>query len=285
MIELLHLSDIHFGPRHRPEVSAGVLTLLEHRRPHLVIISGDLTHCAKPVQFREAKAFRDAIEGRIGVPTLAVPGNHDVPMYRVWERIFRPYGAYRRHYAPELEPTFDDDNILALGVNSAFNWTVKDGRVTRNQLRRLDQRLAASRPEQAKVIVIHHPLVPAPRFDNRRVVGRAVEMAALFAEHRVDAVLAGHFHQAFISTTEAYYPSGRVPVPLIHSGTSTSSRGRGSEHGHCTANWLRIDAHAIAIERLGWSNHNEAFVRWSEHRLARPGHASGVEPPALGPVA
>ncbi len=282
MIELLHLSDVHFGPRHRPEVSSGVLDLLERRRPHMVIVSGDLTQRAKPEQFREAHAFRKTIEDDLALPTLSVPGNHDVPMYRVWERLFSPYGAYRRHFDRDLEPTFSDDALLVVGVNSAFNWTVKDGRVTTRQLRDIDHRLAAARPGQAKIVVLHHPLVPPPRYDNRRVVGRAVELAALMAEHRVDAVLAGHIHQAFTATTETYYPSGRPAVPLIQSGTSTSSRGRGVERGQCTANWLRIDDTSLDVERIRWSNQASAFVRWSAHRFARPSCADGIEPASLG---
>src|SRR5688572_32340851 len=38
--------------------------------------------CAKPEQFQEARAFVDSIP----VPTIVVPGNHDVPLYRIWER-------------------------------------------------------------------------------------------------------------------------------------------------------------------------------------------------------
>ena len=55
------------------------------------MISGDLTQRARPEQFQAARHWVD----RIPVPTLVVPGNHDVPLYRVWERVFAPFGAYR----------------------------------------------------------------------------------------------------------------------------------------------------------------------------------------------
>jgi DNA repair exonuclease SbcCD nuclease subunit len=83
-------------------VSQGVLELIDRNRPDLVVISGDLTQRARPEQFRQAREFVD----RIPVPSLAVPGNHDVPLYRVWERIFSPYGCYRKHFSPDLEPVW-----------------------------------------------------------------------------------------------------------------------------------------------------------------------------------
>src|SRR3954453_23307871 len=97
---ILHISDVHFGPPHLPRVSEGVLELIDRLRPGFVVVSGDLTQRAKPEQFRQARAFVDRIES-LGVPTLTVPGNHDVPLYRVWERIFNPYGCYKKYFSPE----------------------------------------------------------------------------------------------------------------------------------------------------------------------------------------
>src|ERR1700728_3239791 len=109
---LLHCSDVHFGPKHLPAVTAGLLALIEARRPDLVVVSGDLTQRAKPAQFRAAREFVD----RIPVLTLVVPGNHDVPMYRglFLERIFAPFQAYRRCFSADLEPILRDDEMLVV---------------------------------------------------------------------------------------------------------------------------------------------------------------------------
>src|SRR4030095_10141040 len=79
---LLHISDVHFGPPHRPELAEKGLAFVEEHRPAAVVLSGDLTQRAKPKQFQEARRFVD----RLPAPTLVVPGNHDVPLYRLWER-------------------------------------------------------------------------------------------------------------------------------------------------------------------------------------------------------
>lgn len=272
MRQLLHLSDVHCGPHFLPAVAAGAVELAARRRPDVVVVSGDLTQRAKPAQLREARAFLDRFEA-IGIPTLAVPGNHDVPLYRklFLERLLDPYGAYRRHFSAELEPVFEDDELLLIGLNTAHAWTLKDGRLSRERLRRLALRLSAAPPGRARIVVAHHHFVPPPRFDNQRVTRNAVEAVDLMSRWHVELVLSGHLHQAWVGTTEAYYPSGRRPVLLLHTGTSTSSRGRGVERGRNTCNWVVLDDEAIAVSHLAWSADAGRFVETSRHRFPRRG--------------
>ena len=91
MLTLLHLSDLHFGPPFVAEAAEAVVRMADEVDLDAVIVSGDLTQRAKPEQFRDARRF---IERLPDVPTLVVPGNHDVPLYRVWERLTRPHEAY-----------------------------------------------------------------------------------------------------------------------------------------------------------------------------------------------
>lgn len=268
MRELLHISDLHFGPHHLDEVAEGVHGLIRDARPDLVVVSGDLTLRAKPHQFRAARQFVDAIEQKLGIPVLAIPGNHDVPLYRVWERALAPYRAYERDFSANLEPTFEDDEMLVVGVNTAANWTLKDGLVPRRRLKHLADQLATA-GSRFTVVTLHHPLVPAPRFDNRRVFRHAVETANLLVEHGVDLVLAGHHHQWFVTRSDAYYPSGRRGVLLAHCGTTTSSRGRGCERGLNTANRIRLEGEVIEIDQLGWDGEQGRFAVWSQQRHPR----------------
>lgn len=226
-----------------------VLALALERRPDLVVISGDLTQRAKPRQFRDARAWVDRFEDA-GLSTLAVPGNHDVPMYRFWERAGSPFGAYREHFATELEPEHHDDEMAVIGVNTARSLTIRDGLIKTSRLKRLATQLAAVPEHKARIVVAHHHLVPPPRFDTQRVTINAPEIVDLLAEARVDLVLSGHLHQSFIGSTEAYYPRLRSPVLLVHSGTSTSDRGRGCEHGRNTCFWIRIETDGIELSSL-----------------------------------
>lgn len=271
--QLLHLSDIHFGPHHRPNVAKGLLALLRERPADLVVVSGDLTQRAKAAQFQAARAWLDRIRDDLGIPVLAVPGNHDVPAYRVLERMTTPFRAYREHFDETLEPTFEDEALFVVGVNSAHAWTQKDGRLSRAHLRRLDERLMRAPRDKARIVVIHHPLVPAQRFDNQRVLFGADEMATLLARHGVELVLSGHLHQSFTLTSDAYYP-GRTPAALlVNSGTSTSRRGRGCERGRSTCNWIQIEDEQAVVSCLDWRTDVARFVEQSRLHHPRPSRA------------
>lgn len=286
---LIHCSDVHFGPPHLPQVAEGLLRLIEDQRPDLVVISGDLTQRAKPRQFLAARTFVDRIH-RIDrgqgsqVPTLVVPGNHDVPMYRAWERVFNPFGAYRSHFSRELEPVYRDREMLVIGINTAFNWTIKGGRITSRRLREVGGLLAASPPGQLRVVVPHHDLIPPPGVSRRRVLANARRAMELFSAAGVDLVLSGHQHQAYIGTSEELYPQGRSPVIVVHSGTTTSSRGRGGERHLNTCNRIEFDAHSLTVSRYGWQPGLGRFAEQSRHwyprRLVSPYTLEGIAPPA-----
>lgn len=258
MRTLLHISDVHFGPPHLPRVAEGVLELIGEGRPDVVVLSGDLTQRAKPEQFRQARRFVDAIP----VPTVVVPGNHDVPMYRFWERIFTPFAAYRRHFDEELEPIWRDDNLLIVGINTAYNWTLKEGRIRLHRLLEVGRLLAETPESVFKVVVAHHHLIPPPNFGTQTVLGNAYEAMDLFSRAGVDLILSGHLHQSYIGNSEEFYPRGRPPVVVVHSGTTTSNRGRAGERERNSCNWIRFDDASVVVSHLLW---DEGLQRFSEH--------------------
>ncbi|MGH9380789.1 MAG: metallophosphoesterase family protein [Thermoanaerobaculia bacterium] len=272
---LLHISDIHFGPKHLPPVAAGLARLVEERLPDLVVLSGDQTQRAKPRQFRQARQWVNALP----VPVLSVPGNHDVPMYRFWERIAAPYGAYRRHYSRDLEPVWHDEDLIVVGLNTAHGWTVKHGRILPGQLARLRQVLEQLGDDRFRVVVAHHPLAPAPDFRDRSVVRRAAEACRELARLGVHLVLSGHLHIAFLQVLPTPDGAAGDPVALLHAGTAASSRGRGREDGRNTCNWIRVDSDAVVVQRLAWQPDAEAFAVEDERVLPR-----GLEGPLTGQV-
>ena len=265
MRHLLHISDVHFGPPHRPELAEKVLAFAALHRPDAVVLSGDLTQRAKARQFQEARRFVD----RLPAPTLVVPGNHDVPLYRVWERSLSPFRAYQKHFAPELEPIWRDDELLLVGINTAHGWTLKEGRVSLSRLRQVAEIISAAPASLFKVVVAHHHLTPPPRFGTQTVARNAFQAIAAFSEAGVDMVLSGHQHQTYVATSEEFYPSGRAPVIILHAGTTTSSRGRGSELDKNTFNWIRVDDRALRVSHYHWEPSLGEFVEISRHRYPR----------------
>jgi 3',5'-cyclic AMP phosphodiesterase CpdA len=262
---IFHISDVHFGPPHLERVSDGVVEFVEERRPDVVVLSGDLTQRAKPEQFRQARRFVD----RIPVPTIVVPGNHDVPLYRFWERIFTPFGAYRRYFAEELEPVYRDDELLIIGINTAFNWTWKDGRITLARLLEVGELLEEAPEELFKVVVAHHHLIPPPNFGTQRVLSNAFEAIDLFSSVGVDLILSGHLHQAYIGNSEEFYPKGRPPVVILHSGTTTSNRGRMGERERNTCNWIEVGPETMTVSHYRWHPELDRFAEHSRHLYPR----------------
>ena len=64
-------------------------------RADVIVASGDFTQRAKAAQFAAAREFLDRLPH---VPLVVVPGNHDVPLYRVFERLFAPYAQLSEVY-------------------------------------------------------------------------------------------------------------------------------------------------------------------------------------------
>lgn len=102
MARIAHLSDLHFGA-HDPNIVAATEAWLCEQQPDLVIISGDFTQRAKDYQFREASAYVKRLRSA-GLRILAVPGNHDVPLYDVFLRLAAPLRRYRRYIENDLCP-------------------------------------------------------------------------------------------------------------------------------------------------------------------------------------
>jgi 3',5'-cyclic AMP phosphodiesterase CpdA len=249
-------------------VSQGVLDLIERNRPDLVVVSGDLTQRARPEQFLQARQFVDSMIA-MKVPTLTVPGNHDVPLYRVWERIFNPFGCYKKYFSPELEPVYRDDDMLVVGINTAHGWTIKDGRIRLRRLLEVEKLLRATPETVFKVVVAHHHMIPPPNFGTQRVLANAYEAIDLFSSAGVDLILSGHLHQAYIGNSEEFYPKGRPPVVILHSGTTTSNRGRGGERERNTCNWIQFDRESMVVSHYRWHHSLERFAEHSRHWYPR----------------
>ena len=140
MTTIAHLSDIHFG-RVDPEVVEALIETLTAMSPDLVAVSGDLTQRARSGQFRVARRFID----RLPRPLLVVPGNHDVPLFNLAARFIAPFGGYRRHIQDDLEPVFEGDGFIAVGLNSARNFPFHGGgRLNEAQVVRAAERLASA---------------------------------------------------------------------------------------------------------------------------------------------
>lgn len=245
MRTLVHLSDLHFG-----RVDPALLTPLRSRvralAPHLVVVSGDLTQRAKPHEFRAARAFLDALPQ----PRLVVPGNHDVPLYNVFQRFFQPLAKYRRFIAAELQPSYVDEEIAVVGVNTARSNVFKGGRINEAQIERVRGLICDLPGHVTKIVVTHHPFDLPPGHGSRQLVGRARKAMKMFARCGADILLAGHLHESHASDTRLRYKIDDFAALVVQAGTATSTRGRGEANSF---NALRIAHPQVRIERYTWN--------------------------------
>lgn len=268
MRKILHITDVHFGPGHRPDRAAAVQALADRRQPDLVVFSGDLTKRAKARQFRAARRFVDDLPA----PAVVVPGNHDVPLFRLWERVFRPYGAYRKHFAEELEPVWSDEELLVIGVNTAHGWTFTGGRVKRRRIAEIETLLLENAGDRFAIVVLHHPIIPVPGYGSDKVIRNARHVARALSRGGADLVLSGHVHLSHLGTSEVVDPSAESGVPVLFSGTASCARGRGGELAGNSCHWLEIDEADFAIERLVWEPGEAGFVPAEKISMTRENH-------------
>jgi 3',5'-cyclic AMP phosphodiesterase CpdA len=215
-------------------------------RPHLVVVSGDLTQRARPEQFREARAYLDTLPA----PCLVVPGNHDVPLYNVLHRFFRPLARYRHYISPDLEPAHLDGEIAVVGVNTARSAVFKGGRINEQQIERVRQCICRLPNGVTKIVVTHHPFDLPPGHDSRELVGRARKAMRMFASCGADILLSGHLHESHAGDTKLRYKIDGFAALVVQAGTATSTRGRGEANSF---NVLSIDHPRVRVERFAWT--------------------------------
>ena len=197
MARILHLSDLHFGA-HDPRLVAAVENYVDEAQADLVVISGDFTQRARTEQFKEACAFLARIRDG-GHEVLAVPGNHDVPLYDVMRRFLSPLTRYRRFIDHDLCPYHELKDAAVLGINTARSFTFKDGHISHEQIANIRETFARVPIDMPRVMVTHHPLFALPVGDGPEL-GKAMDdqdlALAAIADAGVDLLLAGHNHRA-----------------------------------------------------------------------------------------
>ena len=246
MLTILHASDLQCGRPFLPHAADAFVRFAHELRPDVIVVAGDLTQRAKVSQFRTAKALLELLPA---VPVIVTPGNHDVPVYRVWERALAPYRNWLAVVSPELDSSVRRPGVTFVALNSSAPWTaIVNGRVRARQVEFARRVFDGAPVDDVRVLVIHHHFVPAPDRSAGRPLPGARRLAQDFESMGVDLVLGGHVHETHVNTSRALFPERDGPgVPLIACGTTTSRRGRGSEAGVNSLNVIRVARHEVEV--------------------------------------
>ncbi|MEQ9406350.1 MAG: metallophosphoesterase [Fuerstiella sp.] len=287
IVRLLHISDLHFGPPYVPEVGNALLRIAPDLNVDAIIASGDFTQRAKADQFEAARSFLDRLPD---VPRLCVPGNHDIPLYRVRERLVDPHGLYRQFISPELNPVLSLDDAVIVGIDStAPHSAISNGRIHQWQLETAEKVFAEAPTGVARIVVAHHHFAPAPDYLHDRAMPQAKRAIMRFVEDDVDMILGGHLHRAYIGNTLDFYPGAHRErgIVIVQSGTTTSRRGRGREREKNSFNVIDIDEHTMKITHYLYFDADAGFVPGSRHLFPRgvlplPSYKPSSDEPAAG---
>jgi 3',5'-cyclic AMP phosphodiesterase CpdA len=274
MRKIAHLSDLHFGAVD-PAVVEAAVDAVAAARPHLVVISGDLTQRARSAQFREARAFLE----RLPRPRIVVPGNHDVPLWNILARGWTPLTKYRAIIGEDLAPFYGDQEIAVLGLNTARSFTIKDGRLNREQLAAAETAFAKAAPDAVKMVVTHHPFDQPEAGHSGDIVGRARRAIEAFTALGVDLILSGHLHLTRTGPSTTRYPgSGTL---LVQAGTATSIRRRGEVNSF---NLIEIEYGSALIRRMDWDPQRRVFAEAAFERFKKTGTVWAARETATSPV-
>ena len=256
MSTVLQISDPHFGTEQAPVVNA-LAALAQQQKPDLIVLSGDITQRARPAQFAAARAFVDGL----GIPVLAIAGNHDIPLFDLWTRFRYPYAHYCAAFGSDLEPVHASADLMVVCVNTTRAWRHKDGEVSGLQIDRVARTLAGARPGQLRIVVVHQPVAVTRAEDVPNLLrGHAIALQK-WSTAGADLVMGGHIHLPYVMELHGL----ARPMWAVQAGTAVSSRVR--QEAPNSVNLLRwgagVSPGRCTIEQWDFSASQQAFVRAS----------------------
>ncbi|HYK81753.1 MAG TPA: metallophosphoesterase [Gemmatimonadales bacterium] len=280
-VQLLHVSDLHFGGLADVEQVEALEGMIPDLRPDAVVLSGDLSQRARHGEFQRARAFVH-LAARTA-PVHVIPGNHDV---RWWTRVLIPfakhslYTKYARYFGDDLAPTLTIPGaVIASALTShgvgwgSLTFAPRDlaikGHLPKREVERVRRLFAATPADQARVLVVHHNVLRGDisrrmglarwRQAQRRIVGSGAEL-----------VLCGHDHQEGAELLE-----GRV---VISTAGTLCTRSRGGRPA--SFNFVTIEPTAVHITFFRWDGDRRRFRSSDTSAFARAGAARRDSLPA-----
>jgi 3',5'-cyclic AMP phosphodiesterase CpdA len=262
----MHVSDLHAGPPFREDLAEQVAQEAHELKPDLLVASGDFVQRADfPSQWRTIKRFLQTLPE----PRLVIPGNHDVPLFNVYRRLFRSYDTYKRHISADLNPVFERPGLAVVGGCTAHGRTVDGGYLSDEQQATMERHFRRFPAGTCKVAVLHHHVVNPPGSQHRNKISNAKEAVQLLDRCDVELLLCGHIHVSYVGTTLDVLPHLRQGTIICQSGTTTSRRGAGREHGKNSYNVIEIEDAVIRIGQHMYLEDVRRFVPVAEHVFPR----------------
>jgi predicted phosphodiesterase len=224
-MNILHISDLHFGPRHWEGDDNLLLKKLNSYDADIVINTGDNTTDGLEDEYADAGRFLNAIKCK---NVISIIGNHDKRNLRAHE-LFRKYvynpeiiylsdtaKTSKKHLflnrkIAKVRDNFTDINfikpipvdgksvlIINIDVNELYS---DDGFVEESILHAVSEKINQTEYD-LPLLLIHHSILgtdEAPLVNSSRLI-------AFVNKHKIENVFCGHTHELeLMSTTDLYH--------------------------------------------------------------------------------
>ena len=261
MSVLLHFSDTHFGTE-QPAVVQALKAFAHAMQPELVVLTGDITQRARRAEFAAAATFAQDL----GAKVLALPGNHDIPLFNVTARVFHPYSGFRAAFGAQTEQVYSSSDFLVLCVNTTRAYRHRHGEISPEQIERVAAELERASPKQLRVVAVHQPIdTPYPAELMHRVRGHE-QAQRRWAQAGADVVIGGHIHLPYVMAL-----SGLArPMWAVQAGTAVSRRVRaGAPNSVNLIRWgVGSPAGVCTVEQWDYDAQAQTFVRQKVYDIA-----------------
>ena len=199
---------------------------------------------------------------------VAIPGNHDIPLFNLAARLLWPYARYARAFGPDLEPEFENPEVLVLGLNTTRRWRHVDGQVSAAQIERVARRCEQAPAAQWRIVVVHQPVAVSQQQDVHNLLHGRDAAVRRWSAAGVDLVLGGHIHLPFVLPLHAQWAGLPRRLWAVQAGTAVSARVR-AEAGN-SVNLIRIGTSAGATGPAGAAATRPLQIeRWDHMPAAR----------------
>ena len=264
MNAVLQISDTHFGTE-RPHVVRALLELNRMMAPEVVVLSGDITQRARRSQFAAARQFVDRLEA---ANVVIVPGNHDIPLFNLFARAFHPYANYTRAFGSDLEPAFESESLLILGVNTTRASRHKDGEIADEQVARVSARLARASKRQLRIVVTHQPVHVIRDHDISNLLHGHEKAVRSWSAAGADIIMGGHIHLPYVRRLTDRFTDLSRRIWSVQAGTAVSHRVRSSHPNSVNVVHYPTDrAGGCRVERWDFDAASATFKIGEVHEL------------------
>jgi len=223
------------------------------------LISGDFVQRARSRQFRMARDFLD----RLGHDWIAVPGNHDIPLFNILSRALMPRAAFRHWITTDTEPLVETEDTVILGIDTTHRWSHQRGLIRPAQIARVADIIRSAAHNKTVVIMAHHPFHHSPDVE-KKVMKNAARALEDWSDCGPHIILSGHLHTW---TVEPFLAEKNQSMTLqVHCGTGLSTRLRGDPNEFAV---LNLDEDLFGACRMVADPESMKYVAAGESRFRR----------------